>query len=167
MKLNAINPQQVAHTVARIIIASYFLAKAIGLIFDPNSFDIVFATTPIPEYFRWPDMMFQFVAATFILIGFQTRLAAALLAMHVFWTSFIFNYVPGDPVAISAFWKDLAMIGGLILLFSHGRGALALDGWFAKRDIERRRRARAEAAHVPEAPAPAPEAPEAAEPQTA
>lgn len=150
MNLSKINPQQAAHTIARVIIASYFLAKSIGLIFDPNSFDIVFASTPIPEYFRWPEMTFQFAAALFILVGFQTRLAAALLAMHVFWSSFIFNYVPGDPVAISAFWKDLALIGGLIMLFSHGRGALALDSWLARRDIARRLRARAAEPHNPQ-----------------
>lgn len=139
MKLADVKPEKLAHPMARAVIASYFLAKSVGLVFDPNSFDAVFAATPIPEYFRWPEMMFQFAAAGFILVGFQTRLAASLLGIHLFWSSFIFNYVPGDAVAISAFWKDIALIGGLLLLVGHGRGPFALDSWLAARDIARRR----------------------------
>ncbi len=57
------------------------------------------------------------------MIGFQTLTAAALLALYLFWSSFILNYSHGDPYAIGAFWRDLAMIGGLLMLFSHGPGA--------------------------------------------
>lgn len=127
--------QHLAHLVARLVIASFFIAKPVGFILDPNSLEAVFARLPLlPDYFTWPNQMFQFVAAMFILLGFQTRLAAALLAIHVFWSSFILNYAPGDPVAIAFFWKDLALMSGLMLVFSHGRGGYALDNYFDRRE---------------------------------
>lgn len=127
--------QDIAHLVARVVIASFFIAKSVGFIIDPNSLEAVFARLPLlPDYFTWPNQMFQFVAAMFILLGFQTRLAAALLAIHVFWSSFILNYAPGDPVAIAFFWKDLALMAGLMMVVSHGRGKYALDNYLDARE---------------------------------
>jgi len=119
--------QEFAHATARVIIASYFAAKAIGLIFDPTGMEQFLAVSNVPSYLLWPNAGFELLAALAIMIGFQTRTAAALLALYLFWSSFILNYHPGDPYAIGAFWRDLAQIGGLLLLFSHGRGRYALD----------------------------------------
>jgi putative oxidoreductase len=125
--------QELAHATARVIIASYFMAKSLGLIIDPTGMGQFLAISNVPDYLRWPNAGFEFVAAFAIMLGFQTRMAAALLALYLFWSSFILNYTPGDPYLIGAFWRDLAMIGGLLLLFSHGRGAYALDNWLQKR----------------------------------
>lgn len=127
---------EVAHAVARVILASYFAAKALGLIIDPAGMQQFLIATEVPEYLRWPNAAFEFMAALAIMAGFQTRMASALLALYVFWSSFILNYVPGDPVALGMFWRDLALIGGLLLLFSHGRGRYALDNFLEVRDEE-------------------------------
>lgn len=119
--------RRIAHASARVLISSYFLARGTGLIVDPNSMQQFLLLTGVPEYLLWPNAAFEIMAAFAIMIGFQTRTAAALLALFVFWSSFILNYSPGDSYAIGAFWQDLAMIGGLLMLFSHGRGSYALD----------------------------------------
>ena len=116
-----------AHTAARVIIASYFLAKGVGVIADPSGMTGFLEMNGVPDYLRWPNQAFEIVSALAIMLGFQTRMAAALMAIYLFWSSFILNYIPGDPVALGAFWRDLALIGGLLLLFSHGRGSFALD----------------------------------------
>ncbi|MBZ0130051.1 MAG: DoxX family protein [Rhodobacteraceae bacterium] len=126
----------IAHAIARVLIASYFMSRAAGLIIDPASMNQFLAVSDVPDYLRWPNAGFEFLAAFAIMIGFQTRTAAALLALYVFWSSFILNYAPGDAYAIGAFWRDLAMIGGLLLLFSHGRGCLAVDNLFLGDEAE-------------------------------
>ncbi len=125
--------QEYAHAAARMLIASYFMAKAIGLIIDPTGMEQFLSVSAVPDYLKLPNAGFELVAAIAILVGFQTRTAAALLALYLFWSSFILNYRPGDPYLIGAFWRDLAMIGGLLLLVSHGRGRYALDNWFQRR----------------------------------
>ncbi len=122
--------QEFAHATARVLISSYFMAKAIGLIIDPTSMEQFLAVSNVPDYLTWPNAGFELMAALAIMVGFQTRTAAALLALYLFWSSFILNYQPGDAHAIGAFWRDLAMIGGLLMLFSHGRGRYALDNLF-------------------------------------
>lgn len=122
-----------AHATARVLIASYFMAKAGGLIIDPTGMEQFLAVSNVPDYLMWPNAGFELMAAFAIMVGFQTRTAAALLALYLFWSSFILNYQPGDPYAIGAFWRDLAMIGGLLLLFSHGRGRYALDNYLHRK----------------------------------
>jgi len=124
--------RKIAHAVARVLIGSFLLAKSIGLVIDPAGMEQYLAILDVPDYLMWPNTGFMVLASLAIIIGFQTRLAAALMALYIFWTSFILNYRPGDPVAIGAFWGDLAMIGGLLMLFSHGRGCLALDSFLAR-----------------------------------
>ena len=48
---------------------------------------------------------------------------------------FILNYTPGNIDAISAFWRDLALNGGLLLLISHGRGGYSVDNVLNERDL--------------------------------
>jgi putative oxidoreductase len=127
-----------AHAAARVVIASYFAARALGLVVDPAGMQQFLMATDVPDYLLWPNSAFEFLAALAIMLGFQTRMASALLALYVFWSSFILNYVPGDPVALGVFWRDLALIGGLLLLFSHGRGAWALDNYLERRDLAER-----------------------------
>ena len=128
--------QEFAHATARILISSYFVAKAVGLIVDPTSMEQFLSVSNVPDYLTWPNAGFELMAALAIMVGFQTRTASALLALYLFWSSFILNYEPGDAHAIGAFWRDLAMIGGLLLLFSHGRGRYALDNFLARRSAK-------------------------------
>ena len=62
-----------------------------------------------------------------ILIGYQTRAAALLLAGFCLATAVLFHSRFGDRNQLLHFEKDLAIAGGLLVLFAHGAGAWALD----------------------------------------
>jgi len=134
---------------ARFLIASYYIASATGLTHNPSAMTGAFAGEALPAHFLWPDIGFQILAASFILLGFQTRLAAALLALHVFWSTFILNFQPGVAEALGLFWKDLVIVGGLLMIISHGDGRFALDTWLRRRAAERRSAEATEAAEQP------------------
>jgi len=118
---------------ARIVIGSYFIAKSCGLVFDPYGLDQLFNAGLIPATILWTSLAFEFCAAFCIMVGYHTRVAALVLGIHVFWTSFVFNYDPSDQIAISLFWKDLALIGGLIMITASGGKRFALQAPFGKR----------------------------------
>jgi len=122
------------HTAARIVIGSFFIGKAVGIVADPNGMGQYLVLGETPGYLVWSNIAFEFVAAFSIIIGLQTRLAAGLLALYLFWSSYILNYSPGNVDAIGAFWSDLAMIGGLLLLISHGRAGYSVDNVLNERD---------------------------------
>jgi putative oxidoreductase len=62
-----------------------------------------------------------------ILCGYHTRTAALILAGFCLATAVLFHGKFGDRNQILHFEKDLAIAGGLLVLFAHGAGAWALD----------------------------------------
>jgi putative oxidoreductase len=64
-----------------------------------------------------------------IVVGYQTRAAALLLAGFCVATAVLFHTRLGDRNQLLHFEKDLAIAGGFLVLFAHGAGAWAIDGW--------------------------------------
>jgi len=62
-----------------------------------------------------------------IVCGYHTRAAALLLAGFCLATAVLFHRKLGDRNQLLHFEKDLAIAGGLLVLFAHGGGAWALD----------------------------------------
>lgn len=76
--------------------------------------------------------LIEFLGALAILLGFQTRLAAALLCIFTIIAAFIGHpYWSADEASRMMqyinFWKDVAIAGGLLFLFIHGSGPLGVD----------------------------------------
>jgi putative oxidoreductase len=62
-----------------------------------------------------------------ILIGYRTRAAALVLAGFCVVTAALFHTKFGVRNELLHFEKDLAIAGGLLVLFAHGSGRWALD----------------------------------------
>ena len=62
-----------------------------------------------------------------ILIGFYTRAAALILAAFCVATAVLFHNRLGVRNELLHFEKDLAIAGGLLVLYAHGAGRWSLD----------------------------------------
>lgn len=69
----------------------------------------------------------EVVFAMAVVLGFQTRIAAFLLAGFAVLTALFFHTDFSDPVQGIQFMKNLAIAGGLLALTAHGAGAWSLD----------------------------------------
>ncbi|MBV8465729.1 MAG: DoxX family protein [Burkholderiales bacterium] len=67
-----------------------------------------------------------------LLLGYQTRLAALLLAGFSLLAGTLVHFHPGDEQQMIVFMDNLAMAGGLLLFAQYGGGAFSLDGWRRK-----------------------------------
>lgn len=63
-----------------------------------------------------------------LLAGFQTRLAAFLLAGFTVFASLLFHLDLGNQVQFMMFTKNIAIAGGLMALVAAGAGAWSVDG---------------------------------------
>jgi putative oxidoreductase len=63
-----------------------------------------------------------------LVVGFQTRIAAFLLAGFALLAGTAVHFRPGDHENMIVFMDNLAMVGGLLLFVQHGGGGLSLDG---------------------------------------
>jgi len=114
------------HSVVRLLIVSYFMALAIGLI--PGT-DITVLADPFMPWIsaRILTGTIVFSLACLILVGTQRRAAALLLAIVLFWASYIAMLSAEGAHIIAGFWRDLALIGALILTYADTENAKQND----------------------------------------
>jgi putative oxidoreductase len=62
-----------------------------------------------------------------IVLGFQTRIVAGVLALFCLATAASFHTNFADPDQIFHFIKNLVMTGGLLQVVAHGAGAISID----------------------------------------
>jgi putative oxidoreductase len=70
-----------------------------------------------------------------ILLGWQTRLAAAALALFCLVAAGTVHYVPGNSAQMVNFWKNVTMAGGFLNVLAFGAGAISLDAWLRTRRV--------------------------------
>lgn len=104
---------QTGQNLVRIVIASYFLGVSIGLIPGTTAEPLTSTFLPAP-YAEWAGKTIIFATAYLVLIGTFLRLSALFLAVVLFWSSYIANGL----THVEAFWRDLALIGALILTYT-------------------------------------------------
>jgi hypothetical protein len=67
-----------------------------------------------------------------IIVGWQTRITAFLLAGFSLLTALIFHANVADQIETIMFLKDISITGGFLLLVANGAGPLSLDRRLAK-----------------------------------
>ena len=69
----------------------------------------------------------EIVCSVMMIVGFQTRAAAAVLALYCVATAVFFHANFADPDNIIHFMKNVAMTGGLLQIVAFGAGAFSID----------------------------------------
>lgn len=67
-----------------------------------------------------------------IIAGFQTRIAAFLLAGFSLLSALLFHTDFADPMQSILFMKNIAIAGGFLFLVVHGAGKFSVDGKLLK-----------------------------------
>lgn len=107
--------------LVRLLISSYFMALATGIVPYENGRAFMELAFPAP-YASFAFTGFVFTTAYLILLGKQVRIAAMLLSIFVFWASYIANFSQGAALDLQGFWSDMALIGALMLAATQGDG---------------------------------------------
>lgn len=120
--------------VGRLLLAALFLPAGISKIggFAGTAGYIASKGLPLPEVGAAIAIVVEILGALALIAGFGTRLAALALALFTLVATFIFhNYwgVPADQAFMQQlmFYKNIAVVGGLLVLAAHGAGAWSLD----------------------------------------
>ena len=120
--------------VGRLLLAALFLPAGMGKLTD-------FAGTvgyissvglPMPQVAATIAVVVEIVGGLALVAGYGTRLAAIVLAAFTLVASFFFhNYwaLPADQQLIPQllFFKNIAVVGGLLTLAAWGAGAWSMD----------------------------------------
>jgi putative oxidoreductase len=132
----ALSPAQNAFAlIGRVLIALLFIPSGWGKIagFSGLVGFISSKGVPLPEVCAAIAIAVELGLGILLLVGFQTRWAALMMAIFVLVISPIFhNYwaVPDAQVMMQKmnFFKNMAIAGGLLAFAAFGGGAFSVDG---------------------------------------
>ena len=130
MKLNDALYTLVGRVLLGVLFLPAGLMKLMG--FAGTAGYIASAGLPLPEVGAAIAIVVEIGGGAALLAGFHARLAAQVLAVftlvatvcfHNFWA------VPAEQAFVQQlmFFKNIAVIGGLLMLAAHGAGAWSLD----------------------------------------
>ncbi|MFD0981234.1 hypothetical protein [Tropicimonas aquimaris] len=100
----------------RILIASYFLAGAVGMIPGTDLTPMFIRVMPQP-FAGAASGFLVFMLAYMVMIGVWLRGAALTLGILTFWSSYLRMLDLGVADELGTFWRDLALIAALMLTY--------------------------------------------------
>lgn len=123
--LDSLNNQYVM-AAGRILLVLVFFIGGFGLLTGDLPVDYA-ASKGVPAFAVWIGFAIKLFGGLAVIVGFQTRIAACLLILFTLGTAFIFHpfWVEGEW---NTFWKEISMIGGLLVVAAVGPGSLSVDG---------------------------------------
>ena len=122
-----------ASLVGRVLLIAIFLPEAWAKIRGYDSVVAYMEEFDVPGTLLPLVIAVEIVAPILIILGWQTRWAALVLAGFAFLTAVFFHADFADTNQQHHFWKNLAMAGGFIVLAANGAGAWSLDAWLGRR----------------------------------
>ena len=111
-----------------MLLATLFLLAGLQKIGGYDGTLAYMASQGVPGFTLPLVIALEVLGALAIIVGWQTRLVALLLAGFSIASGLLFHFKPDDAMQMTMLLKNLAIAGGFLLLVAHGAGAWSVDG---------------------------------------
>jgi putative oxidoreductase len=117
----------------RVLIAAIFLLSGFGKIASPamTMGYIEAANLPLPQLAYIVAVIVEIGGGILLVLGFQTRIVAAALAIFTVAAAVGFHSAFADQNQMIHFLKNIAITGGLLQVVAFGAGSFSIDSWLA------------------------------------
>ena len=116
----------------RILISALFFLNGI---FKINNYEGTIGwmeSFGLPGMLLVPAIILEIVGPILIILGYQTRVAAALLSLFCIVTAIIFHNDFANQMQLISFLKNIGLAGGFLLLTANGAKDFSLDKKFKR-----------------------------------
>ena len=117
----------IVEILGRIFISSLFIIEAIRKFFSPDEGMMYMSDYGVPEILFYPSLIFEFVVPLILIAGFKTRFFASLLFLFVLSVTVIFHTDFSNNMQMISFLKNLAIMGGLLIIISNKPQMCSID----------------------------------------
>ena len=118
-----------AALAGRILIAAIFVISGAGKVMDYSGTlgYMTKAGLPFPEVLLFASVIIEIGCGLALVVGWKTRWAAAALFLWMIPVTWVFHNPVGGQEQMIHFMKNLAIMGGLLVLFAFGPGAMSVN----------------------------------------
>jgi putative oxidoreductase len=122
-------PLRYLPALGRLLIAAIFIISGISKITAPSATQAYIASAglPVPLLAYLVAITIEIGAGVLLVIGFQTRTVAAVLALYTIVTAVSFHAHFADQNQMIHFLKNISMTGGLLQVVAFGAGTWSID----------------------------------------
>ncbi|TMM48445.1 DoxX family protein [Qipengyuania marisflavi] len=112
----------IAAIIGRILIGVLFIIAGLGKVMDPaGTAQYMEASSPFPGSLALGVGIFEIAAGLVLASGFMTRIASLALIGFTALATLFFHSKVTDPAVAAMALKNLAVIGGLLMVFAYGQ----------------------------------------------
>ena len=123
-----------AALLGRFLLSALFLHEAWSKVTGYSMTIAYMQAFGVPAQLLPLAIAFELGCGLLILFGYQTRIAALLLAGFCVTTAALFHTRFADRNQLLHFEKDLAIAGGFLLVFAQGSGSWSIDALRIRKD---------------------------------
>ena len=123
-----------AAPLGRFLLAFIFIFAGFGKLGDVQGTAGYISSGGLPGFLVYPTIALEIVGGLFILVGYQVRVTALLLAGFSLVSGVLYHYLPAQGLEgfaqmaeMNQFFKNVSIAGGFLLLTALGAGAWSLD----------------------------------------
>ena len=117
----------IVELIGRIFLSVLFLIEGMNKIFNYESTIEYMENFNVPEYLAIPAIIVEILFPLLLIVGYQTKISALVLAMFTLATALIFHTDFTNQMQLTSFLKNFAIAGGFLIIFVNGAGKYSLD----------------------------------------
>jgi len=124
--MNALSP--LAMLAGRVLISFMFILSGLGKITGLEGQQGYMEMMGVPGILIYPAILVEVLGGLAVLIGYQARIGALLLAGFCVVSGVLFHFDPSDQMQMISLYKNFAIAGGFLFIVAMGPGKLSLQG---------------------------------------
>ena len=113
--------------LGRLLISALFLLSAYNKILSIDGTMSWMEGFGVPVFLLYPTIALEIILPLFLIIGYQARISAGLLAIFCIATAFLFHYDFVDQIQTILFLKNLGLAGGFLFIVANGTKDWSVD----------------------------------------
>ena len=113
--------------LGRILISALFLISAFNKIFNLEGSMNWMEGFNVPGFLIFPAIAVEIILPVLVIVGYQARIAAGVLAIFCLMTAFLFHLDFSNQSQFISFLKNIGLAGGFLFIVINGTKDWAVD----------------------------------------
>ena len=124
--------KNISELAGRSFLAVLFLLSGVGKVGAYGATAAYMSSVGVPGVLLPVVITTEVLGALAVILGWQTRITALLLAGYTLLSALVFHTNFADQIEMIMFLKNVSIAGGFLLLAANGAGALSVDRRLAR-----------------------------------